>query len=95
MARIYLRASLREKARAGQARDGAVGSPKPNKSGQGFRKRVCNLTRLHGAVTEERGKFSSGSTSEDKYAYRKGLSEEKFDACATLPRQEWLERRTR
>lgn len=72
MAQIFLRASLRKKARAGQARDGAVGSPKHNKSGQGFRKRVCNLTRLHVAETEERGKFLSGSTCEDKYARIEG-----------------------
>lgn len=31
-------------------------SPKHNKSGQGFRKRVCNLTRLR--VVERRGKIS-------------------------------------
>lgn len=63
----------------GEGRRGWSSPPKHNRSGQGFRKRVCNLTRPCVAETEERGKFLSGSTSVDKYARS---SEESLTHCA-------------
>lgn len=91
---FYALRFARRRERSVPGRDGALASAEHNTSGQGFTERVCNLTRLRGAETEERGRFWSGSTSEDKNACGAALRR-KFDAtlCATTPRRGWLERR--